>query len=116
MNPFKNNPLKHKQIVEKKWTKTVCDLKLETESVFKNPKFKEIWNEKKIETRTRTSEINFTNRLWKMEERWSGIDYIIEEIDTSVKENGKSKKKNSLHKTLENIRQYETNSKKNRNR
>lgn len=42
-----------------------------------------------------------------MEERWSGIDYIIEEIDTSVKENGKSKK-NSLHKTLENIRQYET--------
>lgn len=61
----------------KKNNKTVQDLELEIESIFKNPQFKEIWNEK-LETGTRTSETSFTNRLWRIEERWSGIDYIIE--------------------------------------
>jgi hypothetical protein len=34
----------------------------------------------------------FTNRIQGMEERTSGIEGTMEEIDTSVKENAKSKK------------------------
>ena len=42
--------------------------------------------------RTGTAEVSITNRIQEMEERISGIEDTIEEIDTSVKENIKSKK------------------------
>jgi hypothetical protein len=42
--------------------------------------------------RTETTDISITNRLQEIEEINSGIENMIQEIDTSVKENAKSKK------------------------
>ena len=42
-------------------------------------------------TRTGNSEANFTNRMQEMEERISGTKDTIEEVDTLVRENVKSK-------------------------
>lgn len=41
----------------------------------------------------KTSELNLTNRIQEEEERISDIEVKIEEMDTSVKENVKSKNK-----------------------
>jgi uncharacterized coiled-coil protein SlyX len=41
--------------------------------------------------RTKTTETGINNRMQEMEERISGIEDKIEEIDTLVKENTKSK-------------------------
>ena len=38
-----------------------------------------------------TTDASITNRIQEMEERISGIEDVIKEIDTSVKENIKSK-------------------------
>ena len=45
-----------------------------------------------LRRRTGTIDANTTNRVQKMEERISGIEDTIENIDTTVKENAKYKK------------------------
>lgn len=47
-----------------------------------------------LETLTGTSEASFPNRIQEMEERLSGFEDTIKEMDTPVKESVKSKKKN----------------------
>ena len=42
--------------------------------------------------RMETAEVSITNKMQDMEERISGVDDNIEEIDSSVKENTKSNK------------------------
>ena len=42
--------------------------------------------------RTGTTDASITNRIQEMEERISGINNTIQEIDTSIKENTKCKK------------------------
>ena len=41
---------------------------------------------------TRTADASITNRIQEMEERISGVEDTVEEIDSSVKENNKSNK------------------------
>jgi hypothetical protein len=70
--------------------KTIQDLKLKIESINK------MWSEVILEMenpgkRTKTTETGINNRMQEMEERISGIEDKIEEIDTLVKENTKSK-------------------------
>ena len=43
--------------------------------------------EKNLSKQTGTTDANITNRIQEMEERISGIEDTIEEIDSSVKEN-----------------------------
>lgn len=42
---------------------------------------------------TEITEVNFTNKIWEMEERILGIEDTIEKMNISVKENVKPKKK-----------------------
>ena len=44
-----------------------------------------------LSKRTGTTDTSITNRIQEMEERIAGLEDRIEEIDTSVKENVKSK-------------------------
>jgi hypothetical protein len=46
---------------------------------------------KTLGKRTGSTEVSFTNRIQEMVERISSIKYMIEEMDTLVKENVKSK-------------------------
>ena len=46
---------------------------------------------KNLEIPTENTEASFTNRIQEMEEITSAIKYMIEEMDTSVKHNIKSK-------------------------
>jgi hypothetical protein len=58
------------------------------------------WESKK---RTGTTDASITNRIQKMEERISGIENTTEEIDTSIKENVKSKKKKKVTQNIQEI-------------
>jgi hypothetical protein len=46
---------------------------------------------KNLEIQVGTTEASFTNRIQKMDEKISSDKYMMEEIDTLVKENVKSK-------------------------
>lgn len=61
----------------------------------------EIMERKNLGKKTGTTEVSITNRLQEMEERISGVEDTMEEIDVSVKENVKSKK--SLTQTVQEI-------------
>jgi hypothetical protein len=56
--------------------------------------------------RTETTDASITNRIQEMEEKMSDLEYTIEEMDTSVKENAKSKKflTQNIQETSDNIR------------
>jgi methyl-accepting chemotaxis protein len=47
---------------------------------------------KNLQKKTGTTDANITNRIQEMKRRISGIKDMIEDIDTSIKENAKSKK------------------------
>ena len=47
---------------------------------------------KNLQKKTGTTDANITNRIQEMKRRISGIKDMIEDIDTSIKENVKSKK------------------------
>ena len=66
-------------------------MKMEIETIKKTQteRILEIGN---LEKRMETTDASITNRIQKMERKISAIEYIIEEIDTSVKEVVKSKK------------------------
>lgn len=70
---------------------TVQDLKVEIEAR-KKIQTEEILKMENLRKRTVTTGASITNRIQKMKERTSGVEDTTEEIDTSVKENVKSKK------------------------
>ena len=71
--------------------KMVQYLKLELETV-KKTQTKEILEMKYLGKKTGATDASITNRIQEMEERVSGIEDMIEEINTSIKENVKSEK------------------------
>ena len=75
----------------KEVNKTNQDLKIELEKL-KKRQMEEITKRKNLGKKTGTTEVSITNRLQEMEERISGVEDTMEEIDVSVKENVKSKK------------------------
>lgn len=86
-----NKPL-HKawETVTVKWMiKIVQDIKVKNKITTENPNWSKTGNEK-FRSSTKTSEASLTNRVQKIKERISDIEDIIEEKNTSVKENVKS--------------------------
>jgi hypothetical protein len=76
----------------KEINKTVQDLKMETEAI-KKAQTKGTLEVKNLGMRTGTTDASIANRIQETEERRaSSIKDMIKEIDTSVKENGKSQK------------------------
>jgi len=75
----------------KEINKSAQDLKIEIKTVKKTQTDRNLETEK-LEKKMGTTDASITNRLQEMEEWTSGIEDTIEEIDTSVKENVKSKK------------------------
>lgn len=75
----------------KEVNKTTQDLKIELEKL-KKTQMEEIMERKNLGKKTGTTEVSITNRLQEMEERISGVEDTMEEIDVSVKENVKSEK------------------------
>ncbi|XP_060221820.1 S-methyl-5'-thioadenosine phosphorylase isoform X2 [Meriones unguiculatus] len=84
----------------KEINKMAQDLKIELEKL-KKTQMEEIVERKNLGKKTGTTEVSITNRLQEMEERISGVEGAMEEIDVSVKENVKSKK--FLTKTIQEI-------------
>jgi chromosome segregation ATPase len=90
-NKFLKELLEHTMKHVKKTNKTVQDLKMEIEAT------KKIELEATLETenlgkRTETIDTSIINRIQEMEQKISGIEDTIKEIDTSIKENAKSEK------------------------
>ena len=83
-----------------KWKKTTQDLNVEIESAKKTQTMGNL-EMKNLETWTWTSQGSFTNKIKETEEKISGTEGMIKEMDTSVKENIKSnKEKKSWQRTL----------------
>ena len=84
---------KHENTVRqgKETNKIAQDLKIELEKL-KKSQMEEIVERKNLGKKAGTTEASITNRLQEMEERISGVEDTMEEIDVSVKENVKSKK------------------------
>jgi chromosome segregation ATPase len=75
----------------KKLNKTIQDLKIEIESLKKIQRETALKMEN-LGKRTGVTDANITNRIQEIEERISVAENTIEDIDTTVKENTKSKK------------------------
>jgi hypothetical protein len=76
----------------KELNKIFQDLKLEIETI-KNKSQRETTLEiKNLGKRSVDTDASITNRIQKIEERISGAEYTIENIDTIVKENANCKK------------------------
>jgi chromosome segregation ATPase len=75
----------------KERNKTIQDLKMELETIKKSQRETNL----ELENQGKRSEVidaSITNRIQEIEERISGAEDTIENIDTTVKENAKSKK------------------------
>jgi hypothetical protein len=77
--------------VKKEINKTLQDLKVEIGAI-KKTQTGGILGMENLGKRTGTTDTSITNRIQEMEDRISGVEDRTEEIDTSVKENVKSKK------------------------
>jgi predicted nucleic acid-binding Zn-ribbon protein len=69
--------------------KTIQDLKMEIETIMKSQRETTLEIEN-LGKRSGVIEANITNRIQKIEDRISHAEDIIENIDTTVKENAKS--------------------------
>ena len=78
-----------KQVKQTVWT--VQNLKSEIEAI-KKTQTKGMLEIENLSKRTETTNASITNKLQEMKERLSGVEDMIEEIDSSVKENVKSNK------------------------
>ena len=70
--------------------KTVQDPKMEIETI-KKTQLKPLWKCKNPGEQTETTDASITNRTQQMDKRVSGFGDMIEEIDTLVNKNVKSK-------------------------
>ena len=68
--------------------KTILDLKREVDTIKKTQSEATL----KIETLGKKIDLSISNRFQEIEERISGAEYSIENIGTTIKENGKCKK------------------------
>ena len=80
---------KTKQVME--WNKTIKDLKMEVESIKKTQRETTL-ELKMVGKRSGAIDASITKRIQEMEERISGAEDSIENIDTTIKENMKCKK------------------------
>jgi uncharacterized coiled-coil protein SlyX len=81
----------------KELNKTIQDLKMEIETIKKSQRETTLELES-LGKRSGVIDASITNRIQEIEERISGAEDTIENIDTTVKENTKSKKApNSKH-------------------
>jgi TolA-binding protein len=71
--------------------KTFQDLKMEIEAL-KKTQTERIQEMENLGKRIATTDISNFNRIKQMEDKISGVEDTIEEIDTLVKENDKSKR------------------------
>jgi predicted nucleic acid-binding Zn-ribbon protein len=69
--------------------KTIQDLKMEIESIKKSQRETTLELEN-LRKRLGVTDASITNRIQEIEERISGAEVTIENIDTTVKENAKS--------------------------
>jgi uncharacterized coiled-coil protein SlyX len=75
----------------KELNKTIQDLKMEVSSIKKSQR-ETILEIENIGKRTGVINVSISNRIHDIEERISGAEDTIKNIDTIVKENGKGKK------------------------
>jgi predicted nucleic acid-binding Zn-ribbon protein len=75
----------------KELKKTIQDLKLEIETIKKSQRETTLEMEN-LGKRSGVIDASITNRIHEIEERISGAENTIEDIDTTVKENAKCKK------------------------
>ncbi|ERE73973.1 Transposase, L1 containing protein [Cricetulus griseus] len=88
------------QDINKTLKETVQDLKTEIETI-KKAQSKGMLEIEKLGKRSGTTDVSITNRIQEMEERISGVEDTLAEIDSSTKENLKSKK--SLSQNIQEI-------------
>ena len=77
--------------MSKKLNKTIQDLKMEVETIKKSQRETNLEIEN-LGKRSGVIHISITNRLQEIEDRISGAQDTIENIDTTIKENVKCKK------------------------
>jgi len=75
----------------KELNKTIQDLKIEIETIKKSQKMT-ILEIENLGKRSGIIDASITNRIQEIEEGISGAEDTIENVDTTVKENAKSKK------------------------
>jgi chromosome segregation ATPase len=75
----------------KEMNKTIQDLKMDIETIKTSQKETTLELEN-LGKRAGVIDASITNRIQEIEERISGVEYTIENIDTTVKENAESKK------------------------
>jgi methyl-accepting chemotaxis protein len=89
-----NNSLKEikentgKQVEE--LNKVIQDLKVEVETIKKTQKEANLEMEN-LEKRSGITDVSITNRIQEIKERILGIEDMVEELDTTIKENSKHK-------------------------
>jgi archaellum component FlaC len=69
----------------------VQDLKVEAETK-KKTQMEATLKMENLGKRSRITDVSITNRIQEIEERMSGVEDTLEEIDTTVKENSKYRK------------------------
>jgi hypothetical protein len=78
-------------------SKTILDLKREVDTI-KETQSKSTLEIENLGKKSGNFDVSISNRIQEMEERISGAEDSIENIDTSIKENAKCKKNpNSKH-------------------
>jgi DNA repair exonuclease SbcCD ATPase subunit len=75
----------------KELNKTIQDLKMEVETIKKSQRENTLKIEN-LEKKSGAKDASITNRIQETEERISGAEGTIENIDTTIKENAKCKK------------------------
>jgi uncharacterized coiled-coil protein SlyX len=75
----------------KELNKTIKDLKMKVETIKKSQRETTLEIEN-LGKRSGVTDVSITNRIQEIEERISGAEDTIENIDTTVKENAKSKR------------------------
>ena len=75
----------------REWNKTIQDLKLEKE-ILKKTQRKITLEMENLGKRPGVTDASVTNRIQEIEEKITGKEDSIEDIDTTIKENTKSKK------------------------
>ena len=80
--------------------KAIQDLKVEVETIKKTQMETNLEMEN-LGKRSGVIDVSITNRIWETEDRISGVEDTLEEIDTTVKEN--SKHKNLVTQSIQEI-------------
>jgi hypothetical protein len=80
----------------KELNKVIQNLKVEVETI-KTTQMEANLEMENLGKRSRITAVSITNRIRETEERILGVEYMLEEIDTTIKENSKQKTPNPKH-------------------